>query len=374
MEDIVKEMYNNQLYSDLHIKLKSGDIFYAHKLIVCNKSDMIKALTSNGMSETTSEYISFDIPDNILTTTMYIIYTGDLLLTDTQTDSDIIEIARFLHYLLVKEYILTSFIDIIIKKHLLSHTNQIALAYEYSDNDNLSHQLMKNVSLACFKKNHIDDTIYIFIINYYSKHSKQYNNIIYKRKILNLSIKYCISINKYDSLQTILNTFIPIHNTKHIIIKLYRKYQTFEYVAELLINKINLYPDNDCLCKSFIKSPHCKSCGYISCRYCKPRKECCRCYSNCPKCTVLIRVDKYVLCSECVIDCIINDRFDCFDFENNMIIPKIDFNPLLEHNSNSTNNKLHNDNLLVLFHEVYDNLIKKKLSEGILTDYVIGDK
>jgi hypothetical protein len=225
---IVHDMYNNPLYADIHIKLHSGEILYAHKFVLCNLSDMIAGMMNNNFNEATTGEIEFIQSDNVVKNTISKLYCDKYLF-----NINVYKILKFMHFLQVKEHIINHIVDD------YQHTDLntlVKISMLYSE-------LMPGVSRVALCKSareishcmpiNIQYESYVYLLKYFNRPGyKKFNQTI------NFVILYCKHTNNIEHLREFLLSLISIQD---LGARIRCGKKMFEYYNKLRTNKHDLW-------------------------------------------------------------------------------------------------------------------------------------
>jgi hypothetical protein len=322
MEFLLKinnEMFNSPLYSDMRIKLRSGEFLYVHKYIVCNVSDMLRRGAEAGFMECSDSTFEFNHSDKLVIDVFKIIYIYDL-----DHVCRAYKILKFMHYLQMKEDVIKYFIqncifyDSTVSK--LNPSEKIMLASLYNDlMPTVSKILMNRFISDLYKYDiEIDHNSYLYVLEYIK-------NYVYSNKLkhtLQFVIKYCKYTNNISYLGDFLLTIdYNTKGNKKILLKVYKENL---YGESLFKEALNKFPSGGCYCTNKYKYT-CNRCHYSVCDNTKMCRGlmCTRCGNKCINCMSYMKIGIDIICSDCVLTRIMNSKIEVcgrhnlmFNFKN----------------------------------------------------------
>lgn len=299
----ISDIYNDPKFSDITIKLHSGEI-YVHSLILKMCSPMLDTMLNSGMKFDGT--IKFQNSDNVVKAVIKYMYFGNFM----EEKVKIHKLIKFIDYLRMDQNLINLILlnpNKFIKNAIISYGGYFKLLdiFESSEITPLLMDLCiptRKVECKALSKK-IENPINVLKCAKFAFHERQYGQLYCS--LLTLSF-YCVYRQNYEHMKLFQAYVISFgKNNEHLhsiifdIIRDLHKRSSKE-LTEIcdILNSIISEKLNDCGCKS--KKNICKFCDYKFCNYCSRNGKCLYCHISCPKCYNLtyIKTTKK-LCTEC---------------------------------------------------------------------------
>lgn len=299
--NIISNAFNNSKYANIVINLKSGDVLYAHKLIVCNYSDYLSALFDSGMNDAINSTICFDMSDKIVFEAFYIIYNGKFSKRCFKAH----KLIKFMNFIQLNTNILKLIFDKIqlYSNIALIKTNKLLQMCNIYSEDKLLYGLIFELITHSLYDRNVDYTNITKELCDFGL--KKFHELEDKNTNTHALIDFailCQDISDIDCLKDVLMRVAPERSKKWFILKILHDRKHGDKIKNIIIQTLLEFPTGNCCCETIDPKKICKKCGYIFCAMCSFMRGCNRCRIDCPNCSVMIRDVNYRIyyCCDCV--------------------------------------------------------------------------
>lgn len=312
---LLQQIYNDPRDSDVHICLHSGETFYAHSLVLKNRSPVLRAMLSGDWVESASGQLRFTNGDASVVRVLRAIYLGNSLTPPNK----VYKVLKFAHYLqtddVIKQLAETRISEIahVVKIAMLLQDYDKSLYDMYTQKlpwppgrALAMHELCDIAKCASadeytwcvenIRKTPCSEYIVALFAVYYADSCNESSGLIESSELL--------ALNAHQSaVEAIRLIDTSDYRAKTAISEAFRDHVPNRYADMIVSMFTNCANAHGC---GITGTLTCLDCGYRYCSACQLRGSA-RCWScrnsgcdDCPRCKFVVNIGHFSICAACV--------------------------------------------------------------------------